>query len=117
MYKELVALLRKKYGKSPLVMYAAYVIEELVLQNAWWEEAVKTILDYIPCWVPVSDHLPEDGEDVLCMLRNDAGDCYETVGCYNTTLKLWDLDAEWAQSRHVTHWMPLPFGGCHESVS
>ena len=56
----------------------------------------------------MSDSLPEDGIDVLCRLRNDAGDIYATVGCYNVTLKQWDLDSEYALSRHVTHWMPLP---------
>ena len=50
MYKELVTLLRKKYDKAPLVMAAADVIEELAA------------LDFIPCWVSVSDRLPEDGK-------------------------------------------------------
>lgn len=108
MYKELVALLRKKYDKAPMVMAAADAIEELCRQNAKWEEVVKTALDFIPCWVSVSDHLPEEEEDVLCRLCSDTGEVYATVGCYNLTLKLWDVDAEWASSRHVTHWMPLP---------
>ena len=108
MYKELVILLRKKYDKAPLVMAAADVIEELARRDVRWEDAVKSALDFIPCWVSVSDRLPEEGEDVLCRLRNDAGEVYATVGCYSSTFKLWDLDAEWASSRHVTHWMPLP---------
>lgn len=108
MYKELVALLRKKYDKAPMVMRAADVIESQSRLIAMWEEVVKTALDYIPVWVSVAESLPEEGEDVLCRLRNDAGEVYATVGCYNSTLKLWDLDAERASSRHVTHWMPLP---------
>lgn len=108
MYKELVALLRKKYDLAPLVMSAADVIEAQSRIIEMWEEVVKSALNYIPCWVSVHDHLPTDGEDVLCRLCSDHGDVYATVGCYNLTLKLWDIDAEWASSRHVTHWMPLP---------
>lgn len=108
MYKELVTLLRKKYDKAPLVMAAADAIEAQSRLIAMWEEVVKASPDYIPVWVSVADSLPEEGEDVLCRLRNDAGEVYATVGCYSSTLKLWNLDAEWASSRHVTHWMPLP---------
>lgn len=107
MYKELVALLRKKYDKAPLVMSAADAIEELARQNARWEAGVRELFDYLHVWVSVSDGLPEDGEQVLCWL-NDAGDCYACVGWYDTTFKMWDLDSETALSRHVTHWMPLP---------
>lgn len=108
MYKELVTLLRKKYDKAPLVMAAADVIEELARRDARWEGVVKAALDFIPCWVSVSDRLPEDGEDVLCRLLDDNCEVCATVGCYSSTFKLWDLDAEWASSRHVPHWMPLP---------
>lgn len=108
MYKELVTLLRKKYDKAPLVMAASDVIEELARRDARWEVVVKAALDYIPCWVSVSDRLPEDGEDVLCRLLDDNCEACATVGSYSSTLKLWNLDAEWASSRHVTHWMPLP---------
>lgn len=101
---------KRGYGScsDELAKLAADAIEELSRQNARWEEVVKTALDFIPCWVSVSDHLPEDDVDVLCMLRNDAGEVYATVGCYRSIFKSWDLDAEWASSRHVTHWMPLP---------
>ena len=87
MYKELVTLLRKKYDKAPLVMAAADTIEAQSRLIAMWEEVVKAALDYIPCWVSVSDSLPEDGEDVLCCLRSDAGNVCATVGWYNLTLK------------------------------
>lgn len=61
-----------------------------------------------PRWIPVTEWLPEDGEDVLCRLLDDNCEVCATVGCYSSTFKLWDLDAEWASSRHVTHWVPLP---------
>lgn len=109
MYKELVALLRKKYDKAPLVMAAADAIEELARQNVRWEAGVRELFDYLHVWVSVADGLPEDGEEVLCWIHNDAmGDSYATVGHYDTTFKMWDLDSEYALSRHVTHWMPIP---------
>lgn len=109
MYKELVTLLRKKYDKAPLVMEAADAIEEQSTQIKNWEDALKTVLDYIPCWIPVTERLPEEGEEVLCWICNDAmGDSYATVGHYDTTFRMWDLDSEYAMSRHVTHWMPIP---------
>ena len=108
MYKELVTLLRKKYDQAPLVMAAADVIEELARRDARYDLVLQTVLDSFPRWVSVSDRLPEDGEYVLCRLLDDEGDVCATVGCYSSTFKLWDLDAEWASSRHVTHWMQLP---------
>ena len=109
MYKELVTLLRKKYDKAPLVMAAADVIEELTRRDARYDLVLQAVLDSFPSWVSVSDRLPEDGEEVLCWIRNDAyGDSYATVGHYDTIFKMWYLDSENAMSRYVTHWMPLP---------
>ena len=108
MYKELVTLLRKKYDKAPLVMAAADALEELARQNVRWEAGVRELLDYMHVWVSVADGLPEDRENCLCWIRDDAGDCYACVGQYDTTFRMWDLDSEYALSRHVTHWMPLP---------
>ena len=79
--------------------------------TAEWEAQNKkgTAVSVPPhVWVSVADGLPEDGEDVLCRLLDDNCEVCATVGCYSSTFKLWDLDAEWASSRHVTHWMPLP---------
>lgn len=108
MYKKLVALLRTKYDKAPMVIAAADAIEALARQNARWEAGVRGLFDYLRVWVSVSDGLPEDGGDVVCWLRDDYGDSYACVGRYDTRLKMWDLDSEYALSRHVTHWMPLP---------
>ena len=91
----------KKYDKAPLVMEAADAIEELFRQNARWEDVVRL-------WVSVADGLPEDMVDVVCWLHDDAVDCYSCVGRYDTRFKMWDLDSEYALSRHVTHWMTLP---------
>ena len=38
--------------------------EALSKQNENWEEALKNALDFIPCWIPVAERLPDDRRDV-----------------------------------------------------
>ena len=134
-YEELVALLRKKYDKAPMVMEAADAIEDLSReyeslgadltdacervrrlrkQNEKWEEAVKTALDFIPCWVSVTERLPDEkqAEDVLCWIMggDPKAEGYCVSGCYNTLAKSWHLDADWVDPWKITHWMPAPQG-------
>lgn len=93
---------------------AADAIEELNKQIKNWEEALKTALDFIPCWVSVTERLPDEkqAEDVLCWIMGrdpkDVGYCVS--GCYNTLTKSWCLDASWVDPWRVTHWMPAPQG-------
>lgn len=61
-----------------------------------------------PCWISVKERLPEDREDVLCWLLNIYGEPYAAVGCYNATLKMWDIDSEYAEPGSVTHWITFP---------
>lgn len=147
MYDELVALLRKKYDQAPMVMEAADAIEErdkyaLTIQHEmmaeaeshialverlnkqikYWEDVVKTALDFIPCWTPVTERLPElhkveyvddvTGEPdhfyiskpVLIWLVDD-----DVIGIGN-----YEKDEDFGQFYYmgmpctVTHWMPLP---------
>lgn len=109
MYKELVALLRKKCDRAPLVMSAADVIEAQSRQIKMWEEVVKAALNYIPCWVSVSDSLPEDGSGVLAYLKFEVGGRYAAA---NYDRGIWEdcvTDCMYrTEDGIVTHWMPLP---------
>lgn len=120
MYDELVALLRKKYDKAPMVMEACDAIEELSKQiKSWeealskqnenWEEALKNALDSIPCWIPVTEALPEDGSDVLAYLKYEVGG---RIAAANYDKGMWQDCVMGGLYRTeegvVTHWMPLP---------
>ena len=55
-------------------------------------------------WIPVSERLPENGEDVL-VCDGDA----MAVACFNTKDRVWDFfELDFWSSSDVTHWMPLP---------
>jgi hypothetical protein len=66
-------------------------------------------------WIPVSERLPENNEDVLV---TDGEYC--AVGYYRPDAQAWDSDTfGWLENRilfedveygigTVTHWMPLP---------
>ena len=89
---------------------AADAIEELRTQNEKWEEVVKTALDFIPCWIPVTERLPEHayGEstsvltvDIYGVMRVayfDGGNWCWPSGDALTTMRV----------APITHWMPLP---------
>lgn len=50
------------------------LVERLSKQNKKLEEAVKTALDFIPCWIPVTERLPE------CDLGAEVGNI-EWISC------------------------------------
>lgn len=58
-------------------------------------------------WIPCSDHLPKDDEEVIVNIYDDSGDTsfsYTTVGwCYQG---VWVVDN--CRCLMVTAWMPLP---------
>ena len=89
MYDELVALLRKKYDKAPMVMEAADAIEELSK----------------PRWIPVTERLPEDGSDILAV-QSCCGEVRIIPANYDRGV--W-YDCIFNRiAEHITHWMPLP---------
>ena len=68
-----------------------YNIAEMAYKNGYE--------DGKPKWIPVTERLPERGQEVIVY----SGDILEpTVFAYH----FWNKDfASWA---HITHWMPLP---------
>ena len=92
MYDELVALLRKKYDKAPMVMEAADAIEELSK----------------PRWIPVTERLPETPGEYMVAYHP----CYwdRVHDEIKVGLDSFRGKTSWAKKKYqrVTHWMPLP---------
>lgn len=105
MYDELVAMLRKKYDKAPMVMEAADAIEELKRRL---EQALYMPL---PRWIPVTERLPEKKKYVLVRYKNND----MAVACWfdgDEDILFWRamIDEGWRADcdTEPTHWMPLP---------
>ena len=60
-------------------------------------------------WIPVSERLPEENEDVLCCRGNHIGALMD-VYTYKGENKWEDSYGYWDYSDNegITHWMPLP---------
>ena len=110
MYEELMKRLHQRIALtsavSPLwddLCEAADAIEELSKQNEKWEEVVKTALDFIPCWIPVTERLPERRKWVLCRCQAGITDVlrYENAEWYHDPTHVYFF-------KFVTHRMPLP---------
>ena len=104
MYDELVKRLRNRriciqqsgsLDDFPLLQQAADAIEELSK----------------PRWIPVTERLPENDQDVLVMVH--WRDYPENTMCYGRKYKtrwyLWNGElGELIKGFDITHWMPLP---------
>ena len=62
-------------GAAKNMREAANAIEELNKQHEKWEEALKTTLNFVPCWIPVTEMLPESGVHVLALCRVKYAEC------------------------------------------
>ena len=84
-------------------------VEELQKQVAYWQrELAKSMCEVTlresekPCWIPVTERLPKEDEEVLVVAVNDF-DTYDRWAAVD-----WLYRGEWQQHSIVTHWMPLP---------
>lgn len=91
------------------------IIERLSKQNKKLEEVVKTALDFIPCWIPVTERLPKTRDSILgqksskvvvAFLFDDGTQGTDTAHILNG---IWVFeDHITVVRRTVTHWQPLP---------
>lgn len=85
------------------------------LNERKWEAVVKTALDFIPCWVPVTERMPEIPSTVIVYGRMrykweadyvrfvDAA-AYTEDGIFETFHDWYEGQDEF----EITHWQPLP---------
>lgn len=70
-----------------------------------YEQAADAIEELSkPCWIPVTERLPEAGERVLCYCR---ANIYEVMKMRTDGNWVYDMNHIYMHS-FVTHWMPLP---------
>ena len=114
-YESLVNQLRKAAEPAidfPDTLYdeAADAIYKLRRENKNWEKAMKTALDFIPQWIPVTERLPEEWKSVLTYqpYKNDREKPLIRISWY-IGAGIW-RECEQANTLElpVTHWMPLP---------
>lgn len=94
-----------------LMRRAADAIEELSKQNEKWEEVVKTVLDFIPCWIPVTERLPDGIALAVNAMQGSYG--YREyligyIGKNEASDSGYSCESDGEILMNVTHWMPLP---------
>ncbi|MBR6859736.1 MAG: DUF551 domain-containing protein [Acidaminococcaceae bacterium] len=88
------------------------IVERLSKQNKKLEEALKTALDFIPCWIPVTERLPkaerksywvctDTGYQCECRWTNDR---FGIIESDEWGWKIFDIP----QYQKVVAWMQLP---------
>ena len=110
MYEELVKRLRYAASYDERIVIqdckeAADAIEGLLAYCDNYEDGLKDAVKEL-CerdWIPVTERLPECGEDVLCYCRASICEVMKLQ-----TGGTWECDGVVYMSEFVTHWMKLP---------
>ena len=58
-------------------------------------------------WISVTERLPENGEWVLCFMKDTCVGTFRVLQ-WNYIDWQWNDENEWFDEKDVTHWMPLP---------
>ena len=82
--------------------------EALSKQNENWEEALKNALDFIPCWIPVSERLPETIHEYVLCCGEKGGQFVGWIGEGRIVSGKARAFQNGGTGRYITHWMPLP---------
>ena len=98
----------KEKGTEGMIEYLRKEdVRRAVLHNEG--EAVIAAIDALPVtelqdWIPVTERLPENEDEVLVIWECNYWDGYRvSTDFYNPRAGRWDLD-----DYQYTHWMPLP---------
>lgn len=111
MYDELVKELRHidefatetNRPTSGIFREAADAIEELTALSRRQEVELVELTGELaskPCWIPVTERLPEEDGCYLVAVKNDHQRRYSKTA--------WFSHGSWFARQDVTHWMPLP---------
>lgn len=84
------------------------LVERLSKQNKKLEEAVKTALDFIQCWIPVTERLPETIHEYVLCCDEKGGQFVGWIGEGRIVSGKARAFQNGGKGRYITHWMPLP---------
>ena len=73
------------------------------------EDAIHTVLDALPHWIPVTERLPESKEEDLeypTVIIDLDGEV--ALGCYYESTREWGMGEYFDQKCFPIAWMPLP---------
>ena len=84
------------------------LVERLSKQNKKLEEVVKTAIDLIPCWIPVTERLPETIHEYVLCCDEKGGQFVGWIGEGRIVSGKARAFQNGGKGRYITHWMPLP---------